>query len=122
MKRLSIRVTAGRERAWAAWAALKAIHKIFTACLWRCVGDPIVLTDVLGDHTSSDDSGFGRISLSPAIHTYKVGSRKMLISSAAISPPTITIAKGRCESEPIPCEVAAGSNPSICLLYTSRCV
>ena len=35
----------------------------------------------------------------------------MLITSAAISPPTITIANGRCESEPMPCDVAAGSKP-----------
>src|ERR1700747_1110109 len=34
-------------------------------------------------------------------------------SSAPISPPTMTIANGRCESEPIPCESAAGSKPSV---------
>src|ERR1700686_314801 len=36
----------------------------------------------------------------------------MLIMSTAIRPPTMTMAKGRCESEPIPWEVAAGTNPS----------
>ena len=36
----------------------------------------------------------------------------MLISSTAIRPPTITIANGRCESEPMPCDVAAGTRPS----------
>ena len=35
----------------------------------------------------------------------------MLISRSAISPPTITIANGRCESEPMPRESAAGSRP-----------
>ena len=34
-------------------------------------------------------------------------------SSAATSPPTITIAKGRCESEPIPRESAAGNKPKL---------
>ncbi len=28
----------------------------------------------------------------------------MLMNSAQISPPTITMAKGRCESDPIPCD------------------
>ena len=32
----------------------------------------------------------------------------MLISSAPVSPPTRTMAKGRCESEPMPRESAAG--------------
>ena len=35
----------------------------------------------------------------------------MLITSTAISPPTITIANGRCESDPMPCDVAAGTKP-----------
>ena len=35
------------------------------------------------------------------------------MTSAAISPPTMTMAKGRWESEPMPCEVAAGSRPSV---------
>ena len=32
----------------------------------------------------------------------------MLISRAAISPPTITMANGRCESDPMPCDVRRG--------------
>ncbi len=36
----------------------------------------------------------------------------MLITNTAMSPPTMTMANGRCESEPIPCEVAAGTSPS----------
>ena len=31
----------------------------------------------------------------------------MLISRSTIRPPTMTMAKGRCESEPMPCEMAA---------------
>ena len=37
----------------------------------------------------------------------------MLMSSAPSRPPTITMAKGRCESEPMPCDVAAGNRPSV---------
>jgi uncharacterized repeat protein (TIGR03803 family) len=53
--------------------------------------------------------GFGTVfslapPAAPGVQTYSVGSRKMLISSAAIRPPTITMANGRCESEPMPCE------------------
>lgn len=32
---------------------------------------------------------------------------------SATNPPTMTIAKGRCESEPIACDVAAGSRPRV---------
>jgi hypothetical protein len=32
-----------------------------------------------------------------AIQTYSVGSRKMLMTRAAIRPPTVTMAKGGCE-------------------------
>ena len=35
------------------------------------------------------------------------------MTRAAIRPPTITIANGRCESEPMACESAAGSSPSV---------
>src|SRR5581483_476432 len=41
----------------------------------------------------------GSISSSRATHTYSVGRRKMLSTSAAMRPPTMTIANGRCESE-----------------------
>ncbi len=37
----------------------------------------------------------------------------MLITKFTISPPTMTIAKGRCESEPMACDSAAGSKPSV---------
>ena len=37
----------------------------------------------------------------------------MLITRSAISPPTITIANGRCESEPIAWDKAAGNNPEL---------
>src|SRR5437588_532503 len=37
----------------------------------------------------------------------------MLISRAARRPPTITMAKGRCESEPMPRETAAGNKPRV---------
>jgi phosphohistidine swiveling domain-containing protein len=48
----------------------------------------------------------------PSTHTRSEAGR---CSSAApaIRPPTITMANGRCESEPMPCEVAAGSRPSV---------
>ena len=35
----------------------------------------------------------------------------MLMSRSAINPPTITMAKGRCESDPISRERAAGNKP-----------
>ena len=35
------------------------------------------------------------------------------MTMATMSPPTMTMAKGRCESEPMACESAAGSNPSV---------
>ena len=37
----------------------------------------------------------------------------MLMKRAAIKPPTTTIAKGLCESDPIPRDSAAGKRPSI---------
>jgi hypothetical protein len=48
------------------------------------------------------NSAVGRRSCSPATQTYTVGSRKMVSSKAAISPPTMTMANGRCESEDRP--------------------
>ena len=51
--------------------------------------------------------------LSPSRATaYSTGIRKTLISSRENSPPTMTSANGRCESEPTPVENAAGSRPS----------
>ena len=41
------------------------------------------------------------------------GNRKILRTRPEISPPTMTIAKGRCESEPMPCDRAAGSSPRV---------
>ncbi len=35
------------------------------------------------------------------------------MNSAPMSPPTMTMANGRCESEPMPCDVAAGSRPRV---------
>src|SRR5262249_40555178 len=63
-------------------------------------------------HISSASTA-GSESPSRAIHAYSVGSKKILSKSAPTSPPTMTIANGRCESEPIPCDTAAGNNPSI---------
>ena len=37
----------------------------------------------------------------------------MLITRVELSPPTITMANGFCESDPMPFEVAAGSKPSV---------
>ncbi len=37
----------------------------------------------------------------------------MLITKAEINPPTITMANGRCESEPMACETAAGISPRV---------
>ncbi len=37
----------------------------------------------------------------------------MLITRSEIDPPTITIAKGRWKSEPIPCDMAAGKMPNV---------
>ena len=37
----------------------------------------------------------------------------MLMSRSAINPPTMTMAKGRCESEPMAWDMAAGSRPSV---------
>ena len=35
----------------------------------------------------------------------------MLSSRSEIRPPTMTMAKGRCESDPMPCDRAAGRSP-----------
>ncbi len=35
----------------------------------------------------------------------------MLMTRSVIKPPTMTMAKGRCESDPMPCDIAAGSSP-----------
>ena len=35
------------------------------------------------------------------------------MTRSVIKPPTMTMAKGRCESEPMPCDIAAGSRPSV---------
>lgn len=51
-------------------------------------------------HSTSLDEG--RMSRSPATHTYSVGRRKILMTKSAMSPPTMTMANGRCESEPMP--------------------
>ena len=37
----------------------------------------------------------------------------MLIRRSEMSPPTMTMAKGLCESEPIECDIAAGSSPRV---------
>src|ERR1700693_2693820 len=63
------------------------------------------------NYTSKDSSTCGSLSPSRAIQTYSVGNKKMLMTSAEISPPTITIANGRCESDPMACDRAAGINP-----------
>jgi hypothetical protein len=47
-----------------------------------------------------------------ATTSYSAGIRNTEISSREKSPPTITIANGRCESEPTPVESAAGSYPN----------
>ena len=57
--------------------------------------EPILVNGV---QFSNSVSGVGSTSCSPAIHTYKVGNRKTLITSAPTRPPTMTMAKGRCES------------------------
>src|SRR5713226_282252 len=48
--------------------------------------------------SSNSISGAGSLSPSRATQTYKVGSKNMLSSRAPTSPPTITMANGRCES------------------------
>jgi hypothetical protein len=35
------------------------------------------------------------------------------MTRSTMSPPTMTMAKGRCESEPMPCESAAGNSPNV---------
>ena len=67
----------------------------------------------LRDYASKAASGSGSLSPSRAIHTYKVGNKMMLIANAATKPPTITMAKGRWESEPMACESAAGTKPKV---------
>src|ERR1022692_1688599 len=37
----------------------------------------------------------------------------MLITRAEVSPPTMTMANGRCESDPMACESAAGNSPTV---------
>ena len=54
-------------------------------------------------------SAGGRRSPGRAQKTYSVGHRMTLTISSTIRPPTITIAKGRCESEPISWDMAAGT-------------
>src|ERR1039458_7275741 len=41
--------------------------------------------------SSKSASGSGSTSFGPAIHTYRVGSRKIFISMATMSPPTATV-------------------------------
>ena len=59
------------------------------------------------------------MSPSRATHAYSVGKRKTLSSSPEIKPPTITIAKGRCESEPMACDSAAGNRPSVATMLVT---
>src|SRR5579863_6658469 len=87
----------------------------------RSAGNTIFVAPSLSDRRKSPDhwdssicsSGAGSMSPSRATHAYKVGSRKMLSSNPEIRPPTITIANGRCESEPMACDNAAGTRPSV---------
>jgi len=44
-------------------------------------------------------SGSGRLSPALETQTYSVGNKKMLITRSEMRPPTMTMAKGRCESE-----------------------
>ena len=53
------------------------------------------------------------LSLRIANQAYEVGNRMTLMIKSATRPPTMTIANGRCESVPIPCEVAAGNSPRV---------
>jgi hypothetical protein len=76
---------------------------------------PLALCSSLCDapQTGSSVSAWGRRSPPRANHAYRVGRRKILNINPELRPPTITIANGRWESDPIPCDVAAGSKPSV---------
>src|SRR5579859_3471578 len=73
----------------------------------------VAQADYLLTQNSSSKSDFGNSSVCRANITYSVGSRKMPITRLASNPPTITMAKGRCESDPMACENAAGIRPSV---------
>src|ERR1700733_16025862 len=64
-------------------------------------------------YIASFGSASGNRSSLRANHVYRVGNRKMLMSSPATSPPTMTMAKGRWESDPMPWESAAGRRPRV---------
>src|ERR1700682_168354 len=96
--------------------------------LLQCLAPPTNATDLITsepkqkdnplfaptyDSAAKSPSGSGNLSPSRATHTYRVGSTKMLSSNAASRPPTITIANGRWESDPMPRDSAAGSRPSV---------
>src|SRR5215472_17591809 len=74
---------------------------------------PVQPTPQSSSSPAKSASTAGNPSPSLASQTQSVGRRKMPRIKAAIRPPTITIANGRCESEPIPRESAAGSNPKL---------
>src|SRR5580693_10349457 len=58
-------------------------------------------------------SGGGSWSSGRAQKTYNEGNKTMLMNSSTISPPTITMANGRCESEPMSWDIAAGKSPKV---------
>ena len=49
----------------------------------------------------------------PSTHRYKAGKSNGVKSNVLVNPPIITVASGRCTSEPMPVEVAAGTKPTI---------
>src|SRR5579863_408215 len=62
---------------------------------------------------SSEDSAAGSSSSTLAHHTYNVGKRNTPMTRLASRPPTMTMANGRWESEPMAWERAAGSRPRV---------
>src|SRR6202044_2827191 len=103
---------------WPRFAALVGRNKLSMGREETCgylfpLSDQSTLDQSMCSPSSEFPSAIGSISRSPATHTYNVGNRKMFTTRSAINPPTITIANGRCESEPIACERAAGSSPRV---------
>src|SRR5207245_5780118 len=65
------------------------------------------------ENTGPHDAETGAAASRWASAKYSVGSTTSTSSVAEISPPMMTTASGFCVSEPMPCESAIGSSPSI---------
>src|SRR5207253_7385537 len=79
------------------------------SCPWGAGGKQYDRQENTGPH----DAETGAAAARWASAKYSVGSTTSTSSVAEISPPMMTTASGFCVSEPMPCESAIGSSPSI---------